>query len=264
MKYSLQVILVYLTVFIDSVGNSIVYPIIPFLAKELGGSEQELGVLYSSYSLTQTFSMSNMHLGGRAFILSLRCRRLCDGLSFWYIWTKALPCTEFIRFLGRYKIDYSQRGELLWFYFDCRSNSPSTLPKHDSLYHHQRSDWSIGRKYNCCSGLLGGLYSSRGQIDSSCKSNWCGSLCLYFWTHYWWYLRTSFIQIALVWSKDKRKLFVVILQQDAHLLFLSSPSSSLKRQILKYWKCPNWRRKRSKSWNQRSLLVYTLEKRMIG
>lgn len=110
MKYSLQVILVYLTVFIDSVGNSIVYPIIPFLAKELGGSEQELGILYSSYSLTQTFSMSNMHLGGRAFILSLRCRRLCDGLSFWYIWTKALPCTEFIRFLGRYEIDCSQRG----------------------------------------------------------------------------------------------------------------------------------------------------------
>ena len=56
MKFPKNLILVFLTVFIDCLGNSLTIPIMPFLMSDLGGGSEELGILYSSYCITQIFS----------------------------------------------------------------------------------------------------------------------------------------------------------------------------------------------------------------
>ena len=46
----------YITVFMDVLGYSLISPILPFLAAEMGASDFEEGLLYSGYCLTQAFS----------------------------------------------------------------------------------------------------------------------------------------------------------------------------------------------------------------
>lgn len=57
MKINFQLVLALLPVFIDHFGNSLILPIIPFLTSALGGTSQDLGLVYSSYSITQLISM---------------------------------------------------------------------------------------------------------------------------------------------------------------------------------------------------------------
>lgn len=50
------VIMAYVTVFLDMVNNSIIYPVIPYLVKELHSTSMQEGILFSSYSVFQLIS----------------------------------------------------------------------------------------------------------------------------------------------------------------------------------------------------------------
>ncbi|KAK8797099.1 hypothetical protein WA158_004309 [Blastocystis sp. Blastoise] len=67
MKFPGQLIIVYLTVFIDSIGFSFVIPTLPYIIKDLGGSATELGYTASIYALTQAISKESL------FILVIHC-----------------------------------------------------------------------------------------------------------------------------------------------------------------------------------------------
>ncbi|KAK8797100.1 hypothetical protein WA158_004310 [Blastocystis sp. Blastoise] len=77
MAFPKQLILVYLTVFIDAIGFSFVLPTLPYIISELGGSATEVGYTASIYALTQAISAVGMgslsDKGGRKpyFVLSL-------------------------------------------------------------------------------------------------------------------------------------------------------------------------------------------------
>lgn len=54
-------VLLYLSVFIDFMGTSIVVPAIPYLGRQLGASSFEIGLLFSAYALAQ--AVSNVTFG---------------------------------------------------------------------------------------------------------------------------------------------------------------------------------------------------------
>ena len=51
-----NIILGYITVFLDVLGYSIVVPILPYLSRSLGANAMQEGCLFSGYSLTQMIS----------------------------------------------------------------------------------------------------------------------------------------------------------------------------------------------------------------
>ena len=56
-KSSRNLLLAYITVFMDVMGNSIVVPILPYISQSMGGTAMQEGVLFSGYSLTQLLSI---------------------------------------------------------------------------------------------------------------------------------------------------------------------------------------------------------------
>ena len=52
-----NLILGYITVFMDVLGFSIVVPVLPYLSSSLGASSMQEGVLFSGYCFTQMISM---------------------------------------------------------------------------------------------------------------------------------------------------------------------------------------------------------------
>ena len=51
-----NLVLGYITVFLDVLGYSIVVPILPYLSRSLGANAMQEGCLFSGYSLTQMIS----------------------------------------------------------------------------------------------------------------------------------------------------------------------------------------------------------------
>ena len=56
LKYR-NLILGYITVFMDVLGFSIVVPVLPYLSSSLGANSMQEGVLFSGYCFTQMISM---------------------------------------------------------------------------------------------------------------------------------------------------------------------------------------------------------------
>ena len=52
-----NLILGYITVFMDVLGFSIVVPVLPYLSSSLGANSMQEGVLFSGYCFTQMISM---------------------------------------------------------------------------------------------------------------------------------------------------------------------------------------------------------------
>ena len=69
-----SLVIVYLTVFIDTLGNSLITPILPFLALKFDADGTQVGLLFASYSATATLSVLLMgpasdRLGRRPIVL---------------------------------------------------------------------------------------------------------------------------------------------------------------------------------------------------
>ncbi len=54
----LIVVISFITLFLDSMNNGILTPVLPYLATELNSTSMEQGILYSAYSVTQLISNS--------------------------------------------------------------------------------------------------------------------------------------------------------------------------------------------------------------
>lgn len=54
---NINLIMAFVTVFLDNMNHSLIIPILPFIVKELQASDMESGVLYSGYSLFQLLSL---------------------------------------------------------------------------------------------------------------------------------------------------------------------------------------------------------------
>lgn len=59
-KFIISLVILYLTVFMDNFGTSMVVPILPQYSKEFGSSSFEHGITFSSYAIAQFVSMSVM------------------------------------------------------------------------------------------------------------------------------------------------------------------------------------------------------------
>ena len=54
----LIVVISFITLFLDSMNNGILTPVLPYLVTELNSTSMEQGILYSAYSVTQLISNS--------------------------------------------------------------------------------------------------------------------------------------------------------------------------------------------------------------
>lgn len=54
----LIVVISFITLFLDSMNNGILTPVLPYLVTKLNSTSMEQGILYSAYSVTQLISNS--------------------------------------------------------------------------------------------------------------------------------------------------------------------------------------------------------------
>lgn len=54
----LIVVISFITLFLDSMNNGILTPVLPYMVTELNSTSMEQGILYSAYSVTQLISNS--------------------------------------------------------------------------------------------------------------------------------------------------------------------------------------------------------------
>lgn len=102
---NINLIMAFVTVFLDNMNHSLIIPILPFIVEELQASDMESGVLYSGYSLFQLlslFSPSSWYLGltiagaysdiyGRRIFLLLSLIGSCVGSILQYYSRNIIP-----------------------------------------------------------------------------------------------------------------------------------------------------------------------------
>ena len=131
-----NIILGYITVFLDVLGYSIVVPILPYLSRSLGANAMQEGCLFSGYSLTQMISWCG-------------CLELFIGLLIMGTGSDHFGRKPFflLSLIG------SCLGEYYGMNVINRSNSSRTLEEHLGSDLLEMSYWSICWISYCCSSV---------------------------------------------------------------------------------------------------------------
>ena len=131
-----NIILGYITVFLDVLGYSIVVPILPYLSRSLGANAMQEGCLFSGYSLTQMISWCGC-LGSFVGLLIMGTGSDHFGRKPFFLLSLIGSC------LGE---DYGMN-------VINRSNSSRTLEEHLAFDLLEMSYWFVCWISYCCSSV---------------------------------------------------------------------------------------------------------------